>query len=126
MLIVLYATAGTLLAFATRGAVQGWVAFATGSLLVLTLGASWPVHRRFPIAGMALGALLASTFASVVTAEAVATDSYVIDYSVWQYVIWWIMISSRLFGAWTAVLLSGAGVTWLARRTFARPEPLQA
>ncbi|MEX2158252.1 MAG: hypothetical protein WEB04_02515 [Dehalococcoidia bacterium] len=120
VLIVLYATAGALLAIATPGALRGWVAFLTGTVFVFALGASWPAHRLFPIGGMVLGALFAAT-SGIVLASRALTENSPPGFPIIWYAIWGLQASSAFFGAWTVVLLTGAGTTWVARRVFARP-----
>jgi hypothetical protein len=120
VLIVLYATAGALLAIATPGALRGWVAFLTGTIFVFALGASWPAQRLFPIGGMVLGALFAATAGLVIASMGAASDPP-IEYGLLYYIVWGLATASAFFGAWTVVLLAGAGTTWVARRVFARP-----
>ena len=114
--MILYALAGSLLALATEGEQQGIIATMTGTGVALVLGAAWPVHRGFPIAGAALGLLLLATpliYLSIWLLLHYDHPAYSHDRA--GHLLGAFAVSLTMYGAWTFLMTVGAGVTWLAK-----------
>jgi hypothetical protein len=113
-LIATYALIGVLLSLATRDGFQYLIATLTALGVAFTLGASWPVHRNFAIAGLALGLALAAAMMAYAAFTAITTDE-------WYYgnrarlLINGVFFSFAILGGWSFVVSFGAGAAWLTR-----------
>ena len=117
LLIVVYSILGALLALVTRGAWQGSIAATTGVALAVTLGALWPSHREFTIAGVVLGALLALSFALYVIVTWEDRVSLGGD-NARRVFAQGVTVGMMTYGAWMTMMTLGAGTACLARRIF--------
>jgi len=124
VLIILYALAGSLLAFATTGAPQGILAAITGVGVALALGAAWPIHRGFPIAGVLVGLTLGSAFLLYMLIWLALYDHPYIDRPGILAASW--PFSLMIYGAWTFLLTLGAAVSWLIGSVLPRPTGVTA
>ena len=121
VLIGLYATIGLLLSLATQDNLQYLIATVTAVTLAITLGAAWPLHRGFAIAGYGLGVALAGAFFVSLVFVALTYHEGIYHPRRAQLVIESVFLAFAIFGGWTFVVSCGAAVGWLSRQFWRRP-----